>query len=193
MPSSIEALRSVTTSYIAPLLYDNRPYIRSNSLSRNINGAAILAVIKDGAEYKIKANTSNHGYMTGDVVRVIGHYPGSKASYMTYGGYWTCVGVSPTDVVGAQYNVYGRDLEIPKPSREERIKAKKEEIIENEKRNTQLKAEIERLEKFKTDEEETAFLLVAASDGSKSPEERVAAIAKVLKDRLENKDTTDYI
>ena len=158
------------------------------------NNAALQDLIKVGQEYRIKQNTSGHGWQAGDVVRIEANNSQSGGgNYRQYGGYFSAIGVSPSDIVGSRYGVYGRDLEMPKPSREDRLAAKKKTIEDNEKQNALLKVEIERLEKFKTDEEETAFLLVTASDTAKSPEERVAAIARVLKERIENKDTTDYL
>lgn len=153
----------------------------------------VAEMVKLNGEYRIKQNTTGHGLQVGDVVRITANLSTGGGNYRQYGGYFTAEGVSPTDIIGVRYNVYGRDLEMPKASRADRLASKKKEISDNEARNVVLKAEIERLEKFKTDEEETAFLLVMASDTASTPADRVAAIAKVLKDRLENKDTTDYI
>ena len=149
--------------------------------------------IKIGNVYKIAALRSGHGYHVGEEVKVLSENRGSMAaSYVNYGGLWNCEGTSG-DAIGLRYGVYGTDLQVPKADRATRLANNKEEIEKAEKRIAELKASNIRLEKFKTDEEETAFLLVTASDGAKSPEERVMAIAQILKERSANQETTEYL
>lgn len=137
----------------------------------------MITECKAGYKYRIVGNRAGHGFMTGAFV-----YATSTLTGLRAGSHPIPMALGPTEE--AIWNVFPEDVDLAWANRKEHAEFVKEEIKVLEKKIKELTHTYDRLNKFESDEEEIASLLVTALSEEGNEKERVKNLAKLLKGRL---------